>query len=160
MTTLLVVAADPNVFNVITWQFAHSGVQVVGANRGDAGLQMAQKVKPDLILLDAQMPDATGFQMCKKFRETAETKTTPIVMISPLAEFENQRMYAFERGANEIISKPLRVIQLGDVVDRYVQPPKASDARYEDGLPTALRHWLGGMAKRHEPGKQNPPPVA
>jgi DNA-binding response OmpR family regulator len=155
MATLLVVASDPNVFNLINWQFSPAGVQVVGATRGDAGLEMALKVKPDLILLEAQMPDATGFQMCRKFRQTAETKSIPIVMISPLAKFDNQRDYAKERGANEIISKPLRVLELGDIVDRYIQPPRSSEARFDNGLPEALRHWLGGMAKNQHPYKKD-----
>jgi DNA-binding response OmpR family regulator len=103
------------------------GYEVLVAKEGGEGMIQALSAKPDVIFLDGYLPDATGFQMCNRFRRKAETQGIPIIMVSNLAEFPNQQQYALERGANAHVLKSSKVVELGELVDRYVgmlQEPK------------------------------------
>jgi len=101
-------------------QLVALGYEVVHANRGQQGVMLATKNPPDLILMDSFLPDQTGFQICTQLRRNRITQTVPIVLMSGIAHFPNQQMFAMERGATAYISKPLVTIEVGDIVDKYI----------------------------------------
>ena len=120
MAKVLIIDQDTHLTELLASYLTGQGFKVYTVQRGNEGLVKALKIKPDVILLDAMMPDATGLQMCRRFREHQATQDTPIIMMSSLARFPNQQKYAMERGANEFIPKPLKVFELGELVDKYV----------------------------------------
>jgi PleD family two-component response regulator len=120
--SVLIIDSNRNPTPLLVAQLRAQGFQVFVAHRGDDGMAQALKVKPDLIIMDSTMPDATGFQMCNRFRRTEGTRSIPIILMSGIAQFPNQQKFALERGATEYISKPVRIIELGEIVDRYIGP--------------------------------------
>jgi DNA-binding response OmpR family regulator len=58
------------------------GLLVAWASGGGAGLQMARQLRPDLILLDVQMPDMNGFQVCRQLKGDQDTVDIPIIMLT------------------------------------------------------------------------------
>jgi DNA-binding response OmpR family regulator len=59
------------------------GLQVAWASDGRTGLQMAQQLHPDLIVLDLQMPDINGFQVCQQLkRDSPDTAAIPVIMFT------------------------------------------------------------------------------
>jgi two-component system sensor histidine kinase/response regulator len=58
------------------------GLQVAWASAGYAGLKMARQLLPDLILLDVQMPDMNGFQVCQQLKRAEDTNGIPIIMLT------------------------------------------------------------------------------
>lgn len=58
------------------------GISVAWADSGQAGLKIARKQSPDLILLDVQLPDMNGFQVCNMLKEKEETADIPIIMLT------------------------------------------------------------------------------
>jgi two-component system sensor histidine kinase/response regulator len=58
------------------------GLEVAWASAGQMGLKMARQLLPDLILLDVQMPDMNGFQVCQQLRKADDTNYIPIIMLT------------------------------------------------------------------------------
>jgi len=120
MAKILIIDQDAHLTDLLNAYLTTQGFKVFVEHRGEDGMAQALKHKPDVILMDAQMPDATGFQMCNRFRQNDATQDTPIIMMSTLAHLPRQQQFAMERGANEVIPKPLKVFELGELVDKYV----------------------------------------
>lgn len=144
MANVLIIDQDSHLTGLLKTYLSNQGCKVFSVSRGSEALVQAQKVKPDLIIMDAIMPDATGFQMCNRFRQNEATQAVPIIMMSTLAHFPNQQQYAFERGANEFVSKPLKMFELGELVDKYTsftpghEKPAPAPAP-EAGAPTEIK---------------------
>ena len=58
------------------------GLQVIWAQDGQAGLNMAHQAQPDLIVLDIQLPDMNGFQVCQYLKNQSETQPIPVIMFT------------------------------------------------------------------------------
>jgi putative two-component system response regulator len=87
------------------------GYQVVLAKNGHDALEMVKTNAPDLILLDIQMPDINGYQVCEKVKARENTRLIPIVMITALREMED-KIRAIEAGADDFISKPFNKLEV------------------------------------------------
>lgn len=74
-------------------------------------VQLIFDKKPDLILLDYKMPGIQGIDICKSIRENPDTKTTPIIFLSGAVTID-ERIKAFEFGADDFVSKPFHVKEL------------------------------------------------
>lgn len=81
------------------------GHQVSLAHNGYEGLERAQHVLPDLILLDVMMPGINGYQVCERLKANEETRDTPVLFLSALAEV-GDKIRAFNAGAADYITKP------------------------------------------------------
>ncbi len=58
------------------------GLQVIWARDGGAGLKMANQVQPDLVVLDVQLPDMNGFQVCQDLKGQDDTRHIPVIMFT------------------------------------------------------------------------------
>src|SRR5687768_1834730 len=121
MSTVLIIDDDEHVTRLLEMQLGDEGHQVIVAHDGEQGLAQAEKIKPDLIMLDVFLPDVTGYQMCNSLRKHPSTRTTPIIMMTGAARFPNQQMYGRQRGANEYIFKPFDIVEVGEIVHKYIQ---------------------------------------
>jgi len=61
---------------------AEAGLQVICAQDGQAGLKMAHESHPDLIVLDVQLPDMNGFQVCQDLKSQNDTQHIPVIMFT------------------------------------------------------------------------------
>ncbi|MDA0708963.1 MAG: HDOD domain-containing protein [bacterium] len=95
------------------------GYDVVIAFNGQEAVALAQREKPDLILLDVLMPVMDGIDALREIRGNSELRTTPIVMLTSVTDV---RMVteAIEAGANDYIAKPFQVSLLLERVERYI----------------------------------------
>lgn len=76
------------------------------AETGRQGLKVVRKNSPSLIVLDLQLPDVTGYQLCAHFRKDPKTRKIPIVMISGRFTEPTDRIQGFDLGADEYFTKP------------------------------------------------------
>lgn len=103
--TILIVDDDPSI--IVATSKALGGLgQVLFATNGQNALALAEEKLPDVILLDAEMPGMSGFEVCKLLKSNKETVNIPIVFITSHTEdgFEEK---VFDCGASDYISKPL-----------------------------------------------------
>ena len=85
--------------------FAQEDFQVTFVGNGEEAFQRAKEVKPDLILADTSMPKLSGAELCKKFRQDADFRKTPILLLARTQEkFNPGQLKAC--GANDFIQKP------------------------------------------------------
>jgi DNA-binding response OmpR family regulator len=79
-------------------------LNVVLAHDGRLGLQMAQQLHPDLVVLDVQMPEMNGFQVCQQLKEARETADIPVIMFTRHDEHESV-ILGLQTGAVDYIPK-------------------------------------------------------
>ncbi len=85
--------------------------QVRTAADGSSALRAMQSERPDLVLLDVQMPGMDGYEVCRRIKSTATTRLVPVVMITSLDRTED-RVLALESGADDYMTKPVDRIEL------------------------------------------------
>ena len=103
---VLVVDDEPNIVDILRFNLEREGYEVITAEDGVQGLEMARSSDPDLILLDVMMPEMDGFEVCRELRR--EDKLTPIIMLTAREE-EADRVMGLELGADDYVSKPFSV---------------------------------------------------
>jgi signal transduction histidine kinase len=87
---------------------------------GKLALQIAEKEKPDLILLDIMMPDMDGYEVCREFKERRSLKDIPIIFISALND-TNDIVKALKSGGVDYISKPFRAEEVLARVNTHLE---------------------------------------
>jgi YesN/AraC family two-component response regulator len=78
------------------------GFEILQAQEGVTALEIAHQYKPDLILLDIEMPGLSGIEVCKKLKQNEETRHIPVIF---LTNVENMRYQGFEAGGIDFIGK-------------------------------------------------------
>jgi DNA-binding response OmpR family regulator len=101
---ILVVEDSPTQAQHMRMLLEQEGVEVVLADDGRMGLQMAQELLPDLIVLDVQMPGMNGFQVCRQLKNRRDTEDIPIIMFTRHDEQEAV-VLGLQTGAVDYIPK-------------------------------------------------------
>lgn len=97
------------------------GYESIEASNGEIGLAMAQaEPKPDLILLDINMPGMDGFQVCRILKNDPATKAIPIIFLSANAESED-RIHGLDIGADDYLTKPFAIRELSARIEKRLQ---------------------------------------
>lgn len=116
--TILLVEDDDNLANVYEMRLQAEGFKTVRVGNGQDALQAALESKPDLILLDVMMPKVSGFDVLDILRNTPETASTKVIMLTALSQ-PADRERAQSLGVNDYLVKSEVVI--ADIVDRIKQ---------------------------------------
>ncbi len=109
--TILVVDDNPEnrkLIRLFLSRFLPEGTRVCEAEDGDEGCDRARELRPDLILMDIQMPRLDGLRAMALLREERETRDIPVIVLSANLSDEERRQ-ALEAGALDIIPKPLEL---------------------------------------------------
>ncbi len=106
---ILVVDDDPAIRTLIHRYLSQQDYQVESAGDGQSALASFEKFKPELIVLDVNLPDTTGFHLCKEMQGRRDVF---VLMLTSLAG-EADKLKAFEKGADDYITKPFGLVELG-----------------------------------------------
>ncbi len=107
--TILVVEDDAGIRVVLQDALTSQGYNVVTAEEGRKGLELAKKFKPDLIILDVMLPLMDGFEICKGIRK--EGIVSPVMMLTVKDE-EVDKVLGLELGADDYVTKPFSLKEL------------------------------------------------
>ena len=108
MNNILVVDDIADNLRVLSNTLNEQGYKVRCAKNGATALKVAQKIVPDLILLDIKMPDIDGYTVCQKLKSDPNTKDIPVIFLSALDDVLD-KVKAFEVGAVDYITKPFQI---------------------------------------------------
>jgi two-component system alkaline phosphatase synthesis response regulator PhoP len=108
--TILIIDDNPSMHFIMRTALEFRGYDVISARDGIEGLKIAREKQPDLIILDFVIPKLTGFHLCKMLRESKETSSTPILLVSSKADKVGDKF-----------------IQMFNITD-YLQKPFTTDA--------------------------------
>jgi len=106
--TILVVEDNEEIAALLKFKLTHSGYQVVQAENGKAGLEVAKRSRPDLIILDVMMPIMNGLEMMKALKSDEALKAIPVIILTALSN-ESEIVEGLDLGADDYITKPFRV---------------------------------------------------
>ena len=85
---------------------ARAGYSVLTAENGREALEIVKRARPDLVLLDVVMPGLSGLDVCVEMKRNAETRLTPVVLISGAHE-RQMRLDGLDAGADDFLNKPI-----------------------------------------------------
>jgi two-component system KDP operon response regulator KdpE len=106
--TILVVDDEPQIRRVLRATLSSNGYDVIEAKNGQEAIEMVIRERPDLILLDVNMPDMTGLEACSKIRLSFEG---PIIMVT-VRNSEHDKVVALDSGADDYVVKPFAIGEL------------------------------------------------
>lgn len=107
-TKIILVDDEPEILTLVRDYLSREGFTVLTAVNGSEGLELIEREKPDLVLLDWMLPGMSGLEMCKHLRETS---TVPIIMLTAKSE-EIDRVLGLEFGADDYIVKPFSLREM------------------------------------------------
>ncbi len=124
---ILVVDDDPNLRLLAESALSRDGYQVLQAENGEQALEYVRSTRPDLVLLDVNMPGMDGIAVLKRLRAEGRTRSTPVLMLTVEGN-EPATRAAFDAGANDYLAKPFTIPQLNARVrtclDRWASEEK------------------------------------
>jgi len=104
---ILIVDDEKDILEFLSYNLRKEGFEILTANNGLEGLEMATKEVPDLIILDVMMPEMDGIEACEKIRETPSLEDTLVLFLTARAE-EYSELAGFTAGADDYITKPIK----------------------------------------------------
>lgn len=105
--TILIVDDEADIREFLKYNLEKSNYTVITAQNGKEGIEMLNKTRPDLILLDVMMPGMDGMEVCALIREKEDIKQPIIAFLTARSEDYSQ-IAGFEVGADDYITKPVR----------------------------------------------------
>ena len=104
---ILLVDDEPDILEFLSYNLVKEGFEVFTCGNGKDAIQMAQKERPQIIILDVMMPDLDGIETCRVIRETPELKDVLIAFLTARNEDYSQ-IAGFDAGADDYINKPMK----------------------------------------------------
>lgn len=132
--TVMVVDDVPANLKLLRTHLGESGYNVAVFSDGHSALQAALQEPPDIILLDINMPEYDGFQVCTQLKNDERLRDIPVLFISALDELEN-KVKAFEAGGVDFVTKPFQVHELRARVATHLELRRreaATSAAFEE----------------------------
>jgi len=153
MPRVLIIEDDADNRRVMAELFTREHWKVLEAKDGAAGLELALRNRPELILCDLLMPKSNGFEVCRSIRE--QLQPTKIIVVSG-RDYEFDRRSALEAGADEYLFKPVTWELLSSTIDRLMpqipRRPETKSVPEGESLPARIRLW-GVRGSIPVPGK-------
>ena len=105
MQRILVVDDEPDLVELLSFNLRIAGYDVISAADGLGALELAQRLQPDLILLDLMLPELDGISVCEILRGHPATAAIPIIMLTAWSS-DLSRQLGLAAGADEYLTKP------------------------------------------------------
>jgi DNA-binding response OmpR family regulator len=107
--SVLLVEDEPTARSFLEQQLRDDGFAVLSADRGIQAIELVEQAAPDLVLLDVGLPDASGFDVCKRLRDgepgRAWNRDVPVIIVSERGD-PVDRVRGFARGADDYVVRP------------------------------------------------------
>lgn len=119
--TILAVDDEPNILLSLEYILEQEGYDVHVARDGDEALEVAERVSPDLILLDVAMPRKDGYEVCRVLRERGHLPRVKVVMLTAKGQ-PLERKKGLEVGADLYVTKPFGAEDLLEKIRAVLAP--------------------------------------
>jgi CheY-like chemotaxis protein len=108
---ILVVEDDIDISKMLRIYFESQGYEVLVANRGNDALETCRRKLPNVVVLDIQLPDIDGYEVCRELRGNTRTSYVPIIFLTQKDE-RSDKIAGLELGADDYITKPFDIEEL------------------------------------------------
>lgn len=118
---ILAVDDEPNILMSIEFILEMEGYEVHIARDGDEALEVAERERPDLILLDINMPRKDGYEVCRILQEREDLSGTKVIMLTAKGQTLEKKK-GLEVGADDYVTKPFSAEDLLDKIRKMIEP--------------------------------------
>ena len=112
---VLLIEDEPNIIEAISFILSRDGWTVHTHEDGTTAMDKVLGMPPDMIILDVMLPGRSGFDILRDLRQSDETKTTPVMMLTARGQ-DKDRELAMRLGANLFMTKPFSNAEVRDHV--------------------------------------------
>jgi len=109
--TILVVDDEQDLLDLIEYNLKKEGFDVIKAEDGMEGINLAREHTPDLVLLDIMMPKMDGLEVCEIIRSDSDLKNIPIIFLTARGD-EEMEVEGLDKGGDDYITKPISTTKL------------------------------------------------
>ncbi|MBE9162233.1 MULTISPECIES: response regulator transcription factor [Microcoleaceae] len=127
---ILVVDDDPAIRNLIYRFLSQQGYQVESGEDGQTGMELFEQLNPDLVVLDVNLPDTTGYKLCQEMQR----RTGVFVLMLTSRNDEADKMKGFAEGADDYITKPFSLVEIGARVEAILRRKRTVTATEQQSL--------------------------
>jgi two-component system phosphate regulon response regulator PhoB len=136
--TILVVEDHPETSELLSYHLKNAGYAVRTAASGQTALDIAQRARPDLVLLDVMLPGGMdGLEICRRLKQDVRTRQVPVIMLTALGD-EVDRIVGLELGAEDYVAKPFSprelLLRVKALLRRAAPQEPAAEGFREGGL--------------------------
>jgi signal transduction histidine kinase len=117
--TILIVDDMPANLGVLTSHLERQGYIAVVAQGGEEGIERAEFVRPDLVLLDVMMPGLDGFETCRRLKASAVIRDIPVIFMTALTD-TSDKLAGFAAGGVDYVTKPLNGAEVLARIDTHL----------------------------------------
>jgi two-component system alkaline phosphatase synthesis response regulator PhoP len=112
---ILIAEDEPNIVISLEFLMREAGYDVTVASNGTEAIDLAEKLRPDLVVLDVMLPAVNGFEVCRRIREGRTTQDVRVLMLTAHGR-ESEMEKGLAVGANAYMTKPFSTKELVDTV--------------------------------------------
>ena len=119
MSSILIVEDNEKNMKLVRDILRHQGHQTLEAGTGEQGIRLAREHRPDLVLMDIELPDVDGVTALRRMREDAALDTMPVLAVSASAMPDEQQKFVAS-GFDACITKPIALKSFLEAVQRFL----------------------------------------
>lgn len=123
---VLAVDDSPDVLALLRARLKPEAIELVTAGSYTEGLALALELRPDLVLLDVEMPEHSGFDLCRRLKEESSTANIPVIFLTASSDIET-KVHGFDLGASDYVTKPFHPAELRARVRAALRMKRAQD---------------------------------
>ncbi|MEE8128276.1 MAG: response regulator transcription factor [Nitrospinaceae bacterium] len=128
--SLLLVDDDPEILTLLQAKLKDEPFEIFTATEGESALNTVRTQKPDLVVLDVNLPGLSGLEICRSLKADKNTRGIPIIMLSARSE-EIDRVLGLEFGADDYVTKPFNtqelILRINNVLKRVYKEEEATE---------------------------------
>ncbi len=117
--TVLITEDNPKNRKVFRDILSVNGYKSIEAVDGEEGYKMAKEHKPDLILMDVQLPGTDGYEITRRLKSEDDTKDIPLIIVTSFA-MAGEENEARAAGCNDYLSKPINIHKFIETIKKYL----------------------------------------
>ncbi len=148
-TQILIIEDEAPIRELLRYNLEKEGYEVTEAADGESGLNIAQELPPDLVVLDLMLPGMDGYQVCYRIKSGEKLKHTPVIMLTAKSE-EADEVIGLGVGADDYVTKPfsprILLARIKAVLRRRQEEPESDS----DELPVLEIDDITINPNRHE----------
>lgn len=119
MKKILVIEDNSDNFRLISYALSRYGYEIIHAQSGEEGIEIAKREKPFFIIMDINLPGIDGLEATKKIREIEEIKDIPIIAITSFA-MAGDREKVLSAGCNGYFEKPIDPLTIIESIHKII----------------------------------------
>jgi two-component system, OmpR family, phosphate regulon response regulator PhoB len=123
MLTILIADDEAHIIELVRVTLEDDRVRMVEAPDGATALLLAAELEPELVLLDVNLPDMSGLEVCRRLRREPKLTGVPIVMLTAAAQ-QDDITRGLRAGASQYLTKPFSPVRLLSIVEALL--PRAA----------------------------------